>query len=108
MTVVRRLKSNRQVTTHVQTLQKKSNSGLVTVPHRFLERDDILEDGELPDEQNLVVDRLDRRMYLVRFTDGGSIPDVEEAEAIERIAARLSCVQTTRQHISEEEIPKMA
>lgn len=86
--MVRRLKSDRQVTAGVQTLQERSGSGLATIPHDFLERDDVIDDGEFPDEQNLVVDRLDRRVYLVRLTDDGSIPDVEEAEAIQRIAAQ--------------------
>ena len=54
----------------------------------FLERDDVIDDGEFPDEQNLIVDRLDRRVYLVRLTDDGSIPDVEEAEAIQRITSQ--------------------
>jgi len=75
--VVRRLKSDGQVTAGAQTLQERSGSGLATIPHDFLERDDVIDDGEFPDEQNLVVDRLDRRVYLVRLTDDGSIPDVE-------------------------------
>ncbi|WP_435143745.1 hypothetical protein [Halobaculum sp. P14] len=72
----------------MQTLQKKSGSGVVTIPKDDLERDEILEDGALPAEQNVVVDRLGRRVYLVRFVDDTRIPEVEDTEVVERFAAQ--------------------
>ncbi|WP_435147638.1 hypothetical protein [Halobaculum sp. P14] len=72
----------------MQTLQNKSGSGVVTLPKSFLQRDDVLDDGEIPNEQNLLVDRLGRRVYLVRLVDGGTIPEAEESEAVQRIVAR--------------------
>ncbi|MFC7096061.1 hypothetical protein [Halobaculum marinum] len=73
----------------MQTLQRRSGSGLVTLPKKGLERDDVLtEDGEIPEQQNLVVDRLGRRVYLVRLVDDARVPDAEETEVVERLAAQ--------------------
>jgi len=72
----------------MQTLTRKGSSGIVTLPKDYLLRDDVLEDGDVPEEQNLVVDRLGRRAYLVRLVDDGTIPDPEQTEVVERLAAR--------------------
>lgn len=72
----------------MQKLQNHGGSGVVTVPKSYLERDDVLVDGELPDEQRLTVDRLGRRTYVVRLTDEGSLPDLLECEVVERLAAQ--------------------
>ncbi|MFC7070567.1 hypothetical protein ACFQL9_13015 [Halobaculum lipolyticum] len=72
----------------MQTLQNKSGSGIVTLPKADLDRDEVLDDGEIPAEQNLVVDRLGRRVYLVRLVDDGHIPNPEETEVVERLAAQ--------------------
>jgi len=74
----------------VQVVQQKNRSGLVTVPKEHLERDGVLEGGEFPDEQNLVVARVGRQQYLVRMVEGGDVPDLEEAEVVQRVAAKLS------------------
>jgi len=73
----------------MQVLQQKNLSGVVTIPKEHLERDGVLQDGEFPDEQNLVVDRVGRQQYLVRMVEGGDVPDLEEAEVVQRVAAKL-------------------
>ncbi|AZH26843.1 hypothetical protein [Haloplanus aerogenes] len=74
----------------MQVLQQKNLSGVVTIPKEHLERDGVLEDGEFPDEQNLVVDRVGRQQYLVRMVEGGDVPDLEEAEVVQRVAAKVA------------------
>jgi hypothetical protein len=74
----------------MQVLQQKNLSGVVTIPKEHLERDGVLEDGEFPDEQNLVVDRVGRQQYLVRMVEGGDVPDLEEAEVVQRVAAKIA------------------
>jgi len=59
----------------------------VTIPIDYLERDDVLEEDGIPEEQRLTVDRLGRRAYLVRLTDGGELPEIHECEAVRRVAA---------------------
>lgn len=72
----------------MQSLQDKSGSGVVTIPKDYLERDDVLKPtGELPDEQNLSVERLGRRVYVVRLPERGTLPDLENCEFVERLAA---------------------
>jgi len=72
----------------MQKLRGDGGSGMATIPKKYLERDGVLdEDGELPEEQRLTVDRLGRRAYLVRLTDGGEIPELHECEAVRRVAA---------------------
>ena len=74
----------------MQVLQQKNLSGVVTIPKEHLERDGVLEDGEFPDEQNLVVDRVGRQQYLVRIVEGGDVPELEEAEVVQRVAAKIA------------------
>jgi len=51
--------------------------------------DSLLDDaGEIPDQQNPVIDRFGRRIYLVRLVDDTRIPDAEETEGVERLAAQ--------------------
>lgn len=73
----------------MQVLQQKNRSGVVTIPKEHLERDGVLEDGD-PEEQNLVVDRIGRQQYLVRMVEGGNVPDLEEAEVVQRVAAKIA------------------
>ncbi len=62
---------------------------MVTLPKCGLERDGVLnEDGAIPGEQNVVVDRLGRRVYLVRLVDDAQVPDPLETEVVERLAAQ--------------------
>lgn len=73
----------------MQKLQNHGGSGIVTVPREYLERDDVLdENGEIPGQQNLTVDRLGERTYLVRLVDDADFPELAECEAIERIVAQ--------------------
>lgn len=73
----------------MRKLRDDGGSGLVTIPKKYLERDDVLdEDGTVPEEQRLTVDRLGRRAYLVRLTDDGSLPELHECEAVRRVAAQ--------------------
>jgi len=73
----------------MQKLRTDGSSGLVTIPRRYLNKDDVLtSDGEVPDGQQVDVERLGERAYLVRVAEDGSIPDPQECEAIERLAAQ--------------------
>ncbi|WP_144900883.1 hypothetical protein [Halobellus captivus] len=71
----------------MQKLRKDSGSGLVTIPKSFLKQDDVLEDGEIPDVQ-VSVERLGRRTYSVRITDEGDLPELQNSEIVERLAAQ--------------------
>jgi hypothetical protein len=72
----------------MQKLRDDNGSGLVTIPKDFLERDDVFDDGEVPEQQNLTVDRLGERTYVVRLVDDGHYPELTECEEIERLAAQ--------------------
>lgn len=73
----------------MQQLQAKSGSGVVTIPKAKLRQDDILDGGEIPNEQCVVVDRIGRRSYVVRFPEEGDLPELSECESIRRVAAEL-------------------
>lgn len=72
----------------MQKLQNHGGSGVVTIPRAFLERDSVLEDGEIPDDQQVAVDQLGERAYLVRLSDGGELPDPRQCDVVEQIAAQ--------------------
>ncbi|WP_053946694.1 hypothetical protein [Halolamina sediminis] len=72
----------------MQKLRTDGSSGLVTIPRAFLEKDGVLDDGEVPDEQQVDVERLGERAYLVRVAEDGSLPDPQECEVVERLAAQ--------------------
>ena len=73
----------------MQKLRNMDGTGSVTIPKDDLDRDGLVDDdGELPDDQHVVVDRLDEGCYAIRFVDSGDVPELAECEAIERIAAQ--------------------
>ncbi len=72
----------------MQKLRNDGGSGLVTIPKKYLERDGLFTEAGFPDEHRLIVDRLGRRTYLVRLTDGGSFQELHECEEIQRVAAQ--------------------
>jgi len=73
----------------MQTLRTDGSSGLVTIPRLYLDKDGVLTgDGDVPNEQHVDVERLGERCYLVRVADAGTLPDVQECEAVERLAAQ--------------------
>lgn len=72
----------------MQKLRDDGGSGLVTLPKRYLEKDDVLEDGDIPDEIAVDVERLDRRTYAVRICEDGEFPDLKDAEFIERLVGQ--------------------
>jgi len=72
----------------MQKLRTDGSSGLVTIPRAFLEKDDVLDDGEVPNERQVDVERLGERAYLVRVADDGMLPDPQECEVVERLAAQ--------------------
>lgn len=72
----------------MQHFPDKSRSGIVTIPKQFLDRDDVLQDGEIPEEHQLVVDRLGHRTYSVRLVDCGSVPELEECDMIQQLVAQ--------------------
>jgi len=77
----------------MQTLQRKSGSGVVTIRKEWLELDGLLEDdGGIPEQQCVDVERLGRRTYVVRFPEGGELPELAEAPLMQRIAAQVQFV----------------
>lgn len=73
----------------MQKLRTDGSSGLVTIPRAFLEKDSVLtDDGEVPDGQQVDVERLGECAYLVRVADDGTLPDPQECEVVERLAAQ--------------------
>ncbi len=73
----------------MQKLQNHGGSGVVTLPRDELEKDDVLDDGEIPDEQHLDVERMGYRTYVVRIPeDGGTLPELTECDFVERLAAQ--------------------
>lgn len=81
----------------MQQLQAKSGSGVVTIPKAKLRQDDILDDGEIPDEQSVAVNRIGRRSYVVRFPEKGDLPELSECESIRRVAADIVLTGSTDQ-----------
>jgi len=71
----------------MQKLRGDGSSALVTIPKRFLERDGVLEEGEAPEEQNVAVDRLDERAYVVLIDGEDGFPDLSECERVRQIVA---------------------
>lgn len=61
-------------------------------PGVTLPRDDLADDGllgendEIPDGQQMRVDRLGRATYVVRACDG-NLPDIHESEVVKRLVA---------------------
>lgn len=77
----------------MQQLYNNDGSGVVTIPKKYLEIDELLSDeGGIPDSQPCDVDRLGRRTYIVRFPDGDGLRDLEETSVIQRIAAQVQFV----------------
>lgn len=72
----------------MQKLRDDGGSALATIPKRFLERDGVLnEDGSVPENQSIAVDRIGERAYVVLLSDGTDFPDLEECETVERLVA---------------------
>ncbi|WP_132060258.1 hypothetical protein [Halorussus amylolyticus] len=67
----------------------KQNAG-VSLPWRALKRDDLLkEDGTIPDDQLMDVERLGEGVYLVRPTpDDGNLPEFRETDVVQDAVAR--------------------
>jgi hypothetical protein len=77
----------------MQQLYNNDGSGAVTIPKQSLADDGLLTDeGEIPDSQPVDVARLGRRVYVVRFPDGDSLPELAETDVIRRIAAQVQFV----------------
>jgi hypothetical protein len=72
----------------MQKLQNHGGSGVVTIPRDDLEKDGVLEDGDLPEEQHLDVERMGRRTYVVRIPEEGDLPELAQSELVERLAAK--------------------
>lgn len=80
----------------MQTLQNKSGSGVVTLPKDALERDGFLtDDGEIPGNQNLLVERIGKGVFTVRLCYDGGLPALEETELVKGLAAQRAVDLTT-------------
>lgn len=72
----------------MRKLQDRDGSGTVTIPKQCLRMDGLLDDDGAPSEQCASVDRLGRRTYVIRFSDGGDLPEITKAPLIQQIAAQ--------------------
>lgn len=69
-------------------LRSIDGSGYVSLPKDDLVRDNvILQSGEIPRDQQLHVERIGERCHVVRAPVDGDLPQLEDCEAIQRIAA---------------------
>jgi hypothetical protein len=73
----------------LQQLREKTGSAVVTIPKDELRADGVLEDGEIPDQQTVDVEKLGERAFLVRIVDEGEVPAVEECDVVRRLAADI-------------------
>lgn len=89
----------------MQTVQDKSGSGVVTLPKEDLEGDGYLDEGDIPEDQNVLVERLGEGAFVVRLCDGGEIPELTETEIVQRLAAQ----RAERIHVQDpQDRPKSA
>lgn len=58
-----------------------------TLPRDDLGDDGLLDDGEVPDDQRMRVDKLGRGTYVVRACQDGGLPDIRESEVVKRLVA---------------------
>lgn len=66
-----------------RTLRDRGGTPVVALDPGDLEVDGILDEtGEIPDEQEMHVQRLAECVYLVRAVDGGTVPELQEQLAI--------------------------
>jgi len=80
----------------MQKLRDDGGSALATIPRQYLERDGVLdEDGEVPENQSIAVDRIGDRAYVVLVSDGSALPDFEDTETVQRIVAQKLLRQDT-------------
>lgn len=62
-------------------LRDRNGSPAVTLPKDQLRRDQILEpDGSIPDDQQLLVERVEQGVYVVRVVD--SVEEIAELSAV--------------------------
>lgn len=59
-------------------LRDHDGTPLVALEKGDLAVDGVIEDEEVPDDQEMHVQRLGERGYLVRAVEDGEIPDVDE------------------------------
>lgn len=72
----------------MQKLQNHHGSGLVTIPKRHLERDGLVDDdGQVADETQLTVERLDSGVYAIRVCVDDDLPELEDTTVVRRVAA---------------------
>jgi hypothetical protein len=65
--------------------------GQVTIGKDQLRQDGILDGDEIPEQQTVFVDRLERRTYLIRFpAEDGSVGPLSECEIIRQKAAQIA------------------
>jgi hypothetical protein len=83
------------------TVQDRGGSGSVTIPKRLLRKDGVLEDGEIPDDQEAVVERLDEGIYTVQIVEDGDVTQFHECEGIRRVAAGMILEDSDRQQLAD-------
>ena len=86
----------------MQKLQDHGGSGVVTLPRDELQKDAVLDDGEIPDEQHLDVERMGRRTYVVRIPeDDGELPELTECDFVKRLAAQRALDLDARRFVPQ-------
>lgn len=75
----------------LRNVKTNGGSARVTLTKADLREDGLFEDGELPDELTISVNRAAERTYVVRIPDdSGDLPALEESELVQEKAAKIA------------------
>jgi len=68
-------------------INRKQGSGTIALPKDDLRRDGLLDDGKIPSDQLVHIDRLGEGTWVVRAVDDRDVPELSECDAIKRLVA---------------------
>jgi hypothetical protein len=72
----------------MRKLRSISGSGHISLPKTQLEKDGLVDNGEIVEDQQVDIERVDERSYLVRFPDDdGNVPELSEADVVQKQVA---------------------
>jgi len=79
----------------LRNVTTNGNNARVTLTKDDLREDGLFEDGELPDELTVSVNRAAERTYVVRIPDDdGTLPALEESELVQEKAAKIAMLES--------------
>lgn len=79
----------------LRTVKTNGDNARVTLTKDDLRADGLFEDGELPDELTVSVNRAADRTYVVRIPDdNGDLPALEDSELVQEKAAKIAMLES--------------